>query len=144
MRRILTSFFLAWTTTASAGPLVVESPTPAASKTGHLIEHIGIETLGGVFTPLLEKGCKIPCSITEVFSTADDNQTELRLSLLRGNAKLAKQTKFLGKYAVVGIDRRPRGTPQIAITFTVRGATFAIEAFDNQRRIPLAVVRRET
>jgi len=143
MQRFLASCLLAFVATALASPSIVESPTPGVSETGALVEHVGIETLGGVFTPLLEKGCKVPCSTTQVFSTADDNQVEIKLFLYRGTAKLAKGAKSLGTYAVVGIPAQPRGEPQVAITFTVLRESIAIEAFEKQSNRPLAIVRRE-
>lgn len=143
MQPFLASFLLALSATAYASASIVESPTPAVSEAGFLVEHVGIETLGGVFTPLLEKGCKVPCSTTQVFSTADDNQAEIKLFLFRGTAKLTKRAKPLGTYVVVGIPARPRGEPQIAVTFTVLRESIALEAVEKQSNRPLTIVRRE-
>jgi molecular chaperone DnaK (HSP70) len=144
MRRLLTSFIFAMAAAAThAEPQVVEAPTPAVSASGLLLEHVGIETMGGTFTPLLKQGCSIPCSTTQTFSTAQDGQVEIKLALFRGNAKLAKEVKALGKFAITGIRARPRGEPSIAITFTASAEGITIEAVDRLEKQQLAIVRRE-
>ena len=69
--------------------LELEKRTPAADQ-GRLIEDLGIETLGGLFTPLLTSGQTLPCEITETFSTAADSQDHVEVRLLRGKAKFAR------------------------------------------------------
>jgi molecular chaperone DnaK (HSP70) len=144
MQRNLASFVLPFAAaTALAALSVVELPTPVVSATGVLVEHVGVETLGGAFTPLLQVGCHIPCSSTQVFSTAEDNQPEISLRLFRGTAKLTAGAKSLGTYAVIGLPAQARGEPQIAITFTVLRESIALEAIDKQSKRPLTIVRRE-
>jgi molecular chaperone DnaK (HSP70) len=144
MRQLLSWFPLAIAAaTAYAGPQVVEAPTPAIGISGSLLEHVGIEIMGGTFTPLLKRGCTLPCSTTQTFSTAEDGQVEIKLALLRGNTKLAKDATALGRYAVVGIRALPRGEPSISITFTASAEGISIEAVDKLANKPLAIVRRE-
>ncbi len=126
-----------------AAPTIVESPTPVVSKAGALAEDVGIETLGGVFTPLLTHGCKIPCSSTQVFSTADDRQSEIKLFLFRGNAKMTRDAHRLGVFVVLGVPPEPRGTPQVAVTFAVEGNQISVSAFDKKSNRALEVKRRE-
>lgn len=98
--------------------LTVEARSPAVAN-GHLVEDIGIETLGGVFTPLLARPHTVPCDVTETFSTAADNQTEIEIRLFRGVAKLAREAKSLGRFVVSEVPRAPRGTAMVAVTFSV-------------------------
>ncbi|MFW5968188.1 MAG: Hsp70 family protein, partial [Persicimonas sp.] len=80
---------------------------------------LGIETAGGVFTPLIERNTTIPCSHTEVFSTARDNQSMVRVHVLQGERKLAEDNKSLAKFELVGIPPAPRGVPKIEVTFSI-------------------------
>jgi molecular chaperone DnaK len=80
---------------------------------------LGIETAGGVFTPLIERNTTIPCSHTEVFSTARDNQSMVRVHVLQGERKMAKDNKSLAKFELVGIPPAPRGVPKIEVTFQI-------------------------
>ena len=143
MRSLLLAVYIAWTSSALANPTVAEAPTPAVSSSGSLVEDVGIETLGGTFTAIIKHGCQVPCSSTQVFSTADDNQSEIKLTLVRGITKLAKDGHILGKFSVVGIPPERRGIPSVAITFFVSRDEITLEAFDNHAKRPLAVQRRE-
>lgn len=80
---------------------------------------LGIETAGGVFTPLIERNTTIPCSHTEVFSTARNNQSMVRVHVLQGERKMAKDNKSLAKFELVGIPPAPRGVPKIEVTFEI-------------------------
>ncbi|MEN9240611.1 MAG: Hsp70 family protein, partial [Thermostichales cyanobacterium SZTDM-1c_bins_54] len=80
---------------------------------------IGLETLGGVFTRLIERNTTIPTSKTERFSTAADNQTVVEIHVLQGERAMAKDNKTLGKFQLSGIPPAPRGVPQIEVTFEV-------------------------
>lgn len=131
------------TNTAFSAPTLVEKPTPAVSTSGLLIESIGIETLGGVFTPLLQRGCKVPCSITQVFSTAEDGQSQIKVFVFRGNAKLAKDASTLGVYEVRGIPSQLRGVPQVAITFSVNSNEISLNAVDKKSNRALEIKRVE-
>tara|TARA_Y100000034_G_scaffold24190_1_gene28123 strand:+ start:20993 stop:22852 length:1860 start_codon:yes stop_codon:yes gene_type:complete len=80
---------------------------------------LGLETAGGVMTTLIEKNTTIPCSKSEVFSTAVDNQPAVTIHVLQGERKEAQYNKSLGEFNLEGIDPAPRGTPQIEVTFDI-------------------------
>jgi len=80
---------------------------------------LGIETLGGVMTKLIEKNTTIPTKATEVFSTADDNQSAVTVHVLQGEREKAADNKSLGQFNLEGIPPSPRGTPQIEVTFDI-------------------------
>jgi molecular chaperone DnaK len=80
---------------------------------------LGIETLGGVFTKLIEKNTTIPTKKSQVFSTAADNQPAVSVHVLQGERELAQYNKTLGKFDLVGIPPAPRGVPQIEVTFDI-------------------------
>lgn len=80
---------------------------------------IGIETLGGVFTPLIERNTTIPTKKSQVFSTADDNQVAVTIKVYQGERKMAADNKLLGQFNLEGIPPAPRGLPQIEVTFDV-------------------------
>ncbi|OGK37076.1 molecular chaperone DnaK [Candidatus Roizmanbacteria bacterium RIFCSPHIGHO2_12_FULL_41_11] len=78
---------------------------------------LGVETLGGVTTPLINRNTTIPTSKSEVFSTAADNQTQVGIHILQGERPLARDNKSLGQFILDGIPPAPRGVPQIEVTF---------------------------
>ncbi len=80
---------------------------------------LGIETKGGVFTRLIERNTTIPTKKSEIFSTADDNQTSVEIHVLQGEREMARYNKTLGKFQLVGIPPAPRGIPQIEVTFDI-------------------------
>jgi molecular chaperone DnaK len=80
---------------------------------------LGIETLGGVFTILIERNTTIPTKKTEIFSTASDNQPSVEIHILQGERKMAAHNKTIGKFHLDGIPPAPRGVPQIEVTFDV-------------------------
>ncbi len=80
---------------------------------------LGIETLGGVMTPLIERNTTIPAKKTEVFSTASDSQPAVDIHVLQGERKLAKDNRTLGRFQLDGIPPAPRGVPQIEVTFEI-------------------------
>ncbi len=80
---------------------------------------LGIETLGGVMTKIIEKGTTIPVKKSQVFSTAEDNQQAVTIHVLQGEAELAKDNKSLGQFNLEGIRPAPRGVPQIEVTFDI-------------------------
>ena len=80
---------------------------------------LGIETLGGVFTKLIQRNTTIPTKKSEVFSTAADNQTAVSIHVLQGERELAKHNKTLGRFDLVGIPPAPRGIPQVEVTFDI-------------------------
>ncbi|HEY4143578.1 molecular chaperone DnaK [Pinirhizobacter sp.] len=80
---------------------------------------LGIETMGGVFTKLIEKNTTIPTKASQTFSTADDNQTAVTVHVLQGERDQARFNKSLAKFDLAGIDSAPRGQPQIDVTFDI-------------------------
>ena len=80
---------------------------------------LGIETLGGVFTKLIDRNTTIPTSKSQVFSTAADNQTSVDIHVLQGERKFARDNKTLGRFELTGIAPAPRGVPQIEVTFDI-------------------------
>ncbi len=80
---------------------------------------LGIETLGGVFTRLIDRNTTIPTRKSQVFSTADDNQTAVTIRVFQGEREMAVDNKLLGQFDLVGIPSAPRGVPQIEVTFDI-------------------------
>ena len=80
---------------------------------------LGIETLGGVFTKLIERNTTIPTKKSQVFSTAADNQNAVSIHVMQGEREMATQNRTLGKFDLVGIPPAPRGVPQIEVTFDI-------------------------
>ena len=80
---------------------------------------LGIETLGGVSTPLIERNTTIPTQKTETFSTAQDNQPSVEIHVLQGERSMATENKTLGKFILDGIPPAPRGVPQVEVTFDI-------------------------
>ena len=80
---------------------------------------LGIETLGGVTTKLIEKGTTIPVKKSQIFSTAEDNQSAVTIHVLQGEREFAKDNKSLGQFNLEGIPPAPRGVPQIEVTFDI-------------------------
>ena len=80
---------------------------------------LGIETLGGVFTKLIERNTTIPTRKSETFSTAADSQTSVEIHVLQGERPMARDNRTLGRFHLVGIPPAPRGVPQIEVTFDI-------------------------
>ena len=92
---------------------------------------LGIETLGGVSTPLIEKNSTIPTSKSQVFSTAADNQPSVEIHVLQGERSMASDNKSLGRFILDGIAPAPRGVPQVEVTFDVdANAILNVKAVD--------------
>lgn len=80
---------------------------------------LGIETLGGIFTRLINRNTTIPTKKSQVFSTAADNQTQVGIRVLQGEREMASANKLLGEFELVGVPPAPRGMPQIEVTFDI-------------------------
>ncbi len=80
---------------------------------------LGIETMGGVLTPIIEKNTMIPTKKSQIFSTAADNQPAVTIQVYQGERKMAKQNKLLGQFDLTDIPPAPRGVPQIEVTFDI-------------------------
>ncbi|MDF7824196.1 molecular chaperone DnaK [Pontiellaceae bacterium B12227] len=80
---------------------------------------LGIETMGGISTPLIERNTTIPAKKSEIFSTAADNQPAVEIHVLQGERKMANANKTIGRFNLDGIPQAPRGTPQIEVTFDI-------------------------
>ncbi|MCI8283110.1 molecular chaperone DnaK [Mesomycoplasma hyopneumoniae] len=80
---------------------------------------LGIETLGGIATPLIPRNTTIPVTKSQIFSTAEDNQTEVTISVVQGERQLAADNKMLGRFNLSGIEAAPRGLPQIEVSFSI-------------------------
>jgi molecular chaperone DnaK len=80
---------------------------------------LGVETLGGVMTRLIERNTTIPAKKTETFSTAADDQTSVEIHVLQGEREMARDNRTLGQFHLVGIPPAPRGVPQIEVTFDI-------------------------
>jgi len=80
---------------------------------------LGIETLGGVLTRLIERNTTIPTKRSQTFSTAEDNQTSVEIHVLQGEREMARDNRTLGRFHLVGIPSAPRGVPQIEVTFDI-------------------------
>ena len=80
---------------------------------------LGIETLGGVRTPLIQRNTTIPTKKSQIFSTADENQTAVTINILQGEREMANDNKSLGRFDLIGIPPAPRGIPQIEVSFDI-------------------------
>lgn len=80
---------------------------------------LGIETLGGVMTPLIQRNSTIPTKKSQIFSTASDNQTAVTINVLQGERPMAQDNKALGRFDLVGLPPAPRGVPQVEVTFDI-------------------------
>ncbi|MCL4532582.1 MAG: Hsp70 family protein, partial [Actinobacteria bacterium] len=80
---------------------------------------LGIETLGGVATRLIDRNTTIPTSKSQIFSTASDSQTSVEIHVLQGERPMASENKSLGRFILDGIPPAPRGLPQVEVTFDI-------------------------
>ena len=128
-RYFIVILFLLISCSDSVADVVVENDSPILHD-GVLSENVGIETLGGVLTPILESGCKLPCKLSQIFSTAEDNQNQITITLVRGTSELTKDGVNLGKYQITGIAPAPRGVPQIKVVFGASKGQIWLSASD--------------
>jgi molecular chaperone DnaK len=120
--------------------VIVEDNTPIVT-TGSTTESLGIETIGGMFTPLIKPGTAVPCRDSEVFSTAADGQSQIMVTLFRGTDELAANNYALGRFQVTGIPAAPRGKPNIQITFAITQRQILLSARDLNRGMDLQIRR---
>lgn len=107
-------------------------------------ESLGIETLGGVFTPLIPSGTSIPCAVSEVFTTAADRQTEISVRLYRGNTPVTSQNYALGNYRITGLPPARRGAYQVRVTFRISDQKqVSLTAHDTRTQQPITIRRAE-
>jgi len=123
------------------GTIVVEAASEAVAADGTVVQAIGIETLGGVFTPVIRAGAKAPVKHMEIFSTAADNQDQVTIGLYRGSAQMVKDSTPMGKYQISGIGPAPRGIPQLEVTFSVKDGQILLAARDKLTAKPMPLRR---
>lgn len=109
------------------------------TQTGALLESVGIETLGNTFTGLLLKGSKLPCTVAQVFSTAEDGQDQLKIHLCVGDEAHRRVSYSLGKFQISGISPMPKGKPSIAVQFTADLNGISLKVSDNHATSILAI-----
>lgn len=129
---------------SAEAPTFVESGGPAVRDGRVLTESIGLETLGGVFTPLLECGCELPCRTTQNFSTAEDNQAEVTLSLYRGTSERAAENHHLGKFTITRIAPMPRGEPTLRVELVADRLGIAVRVEDPSGKSRPKIARAST
>ena len=103
---------------------------------------IGIETVGGVFAVILARRTPLPCEKAEVFTTADDDQSEIKIRVFQGNAASTSRRRMreLGEFRIVGIPPARRGTPKVEVVFSVTlDGVFGLRATDVTSGIELAI-----
>ena len=117
--------------TAPPGGFPQGATVPVAqSFDGLLPQALGLETKGGVFTALIAHGTPLPARRSEIFTTADDNQTSITITMLQGhNPQAARNTK-LGVFELTGIAPQPRGQAQIEVDFAVDATALTVSAMD--------------
>lgn len=106
---------------------------------GLLREAIGIETFGRSFTTILAKGSKLPCAVSQNFSTGEDGQDQITLHLCTGDSSASKISQPLGRYQICGIARMPRGKPSIVVEFRADLGGITLKVTDNLAQSTLAV-----
>ncbi len=107
---------------------------------GTLATSVGLETSGGVFTPLLFRGDTVPCAVTEGFTTADDNQPSIKIRVFHSLEDRIAHATFLRGYQVILPGNAPRGVPNVAVTFAVTASgEFELTAADADRDLPVVL-----
>ena len=107
------------------------------------MKSIGVETLGGVFTPLLSLEEGQDTSPSNIFTTSSDNQKSISVHLYKGSAELVADCTYLGEFKVMGINPAPRGLPKIEITFSLTEGRLVVTAKDLNSNEPLEVKKKK-
>lgn len=127
---------------AGDGASIVVAPAgDTITPDGTLAASIGIETVGGVFTPLLARGCAVPCVSAQQFSTAEDGQREIDLHVFSGDAALTAATQPLGTFRITGMAAMPSGTPRIRVTFEAAAQGVTLSAVDSDGNARSSIAR---
>jgi molecular chaperone DnaK (HSP70) len=119
--------------------LVVEDSTAIIGGDHRTTEALGIETSRGVFTPLIEAGTMVPCSVTETFATSEDGQVQITLSVFRGNHPATSDDTALGRFQVINLPAGPPGAIVAEITFSVSSRQILISARDRVKKTDFEV-----
>lgn len=131
------------TTTTGASTGATARPAPAIPvKGGKIAADLGIETKGGMFTPLIERGATVPAKHSEIFSTAEDNQTTIPVAVYWGVSDRVAGGQLLGRYTLTVPEPQPKGVPQLSVTFQIDGdGAFQLTATDSATGAPVTVSR---
>ena len=118
----------------------------APSADGLMPQALGLETRGGVFTALIGRGTSLPARRSEIFTTADDNQTCITITLLQGDDPRAAGNTAVGIVELTGLAPEPRGRPQIGVSFDVDSAMLTVSAIDllTGAEVPVTVSGQST
>lgn len=93
-------------------------------------QSVGLKTKGDVFTPLIERGTPLPAQCSEIFTTAEDYQTSIKITLLQGDHKRARRNQELGVFELTGIPPQLRNAPQILVAFDAHFSSIRVSAMD--------------
>jgi molecular chaperone DnaK (HSP70) len=125
-----------WTTAGAAAHSSATVPVGG----GRTAADLGIETAGGMFTPLIARGTAVPATRSEVFTTADDYQPTIKISVYRGVSSRVADSQRVGGYELAVPNPGPRGVPQLAVTFDIDASgSFRLTATDSTTGAPARV-----
>jgi molecular chaperone DnaK (HSP70) len=131
--RTITLLALACLLGCSSKPsaLVLEDGSPIVGADGRTTQHLGLETMGGSFIPVIPQGTRAPCSQVQSFSpSARHGPREIAVSVYRGNARTVAENQALGRYRVVDPPRPEGGSPAVDLTFGIAGGRITLSARD--------------
>lgn len=117
----------------------MERDSPATQRS-ELGEAVGIETIANVFTPLLERGCPLPCETTATFGTAEDGQEEILIFVFRTNGSDTDSATALGAFEITGFPPASGEGPEVAVTFSARGEGIFLSA-EERTGVPIRLER---
>jgi len=124
-------------TTASAA---AQPPATVPVKGGKTAADLGIETKGGTFTPLIDRGTVLPATRTEIFTTAEDNQPTIKIAVYRGVSDRVADAQRVGGYELTVPNPGPKGVPQLSVTFDIDASgAFRLTATDKTTGAPVTV-----